>query len=393
MRKKLRIVAVAAVVGSLLLSSCGSSSGSGDDGTIRIASIAPMSGAASVYGKSVTAAMQYAVDEKNNAGGVEVNGTKHKIDLTLFDDEQKPDVAQSVARKALDEGYNFVFGPFGSGTASASQSLMAQSEAYFQLTVAAVEGPTKNPNVFRSGARINLYTDIALDYLKNHPEIKTVGMITDQLHTGLVSEEPRLVAGIEALGRTVVLQDKMQLGDTDFRAPLTKMLSVKPDIYLVRAYPAETVLITKQAKELGGNVPLQWSAGMTNGEVKTLVNDEAAMVNVTQATPLANLDPFLAAKDPLAETVAAGLGDKAGTFAVAAYDGMQVFFAGLESADEVSPQALQTAMSGLQTDEIKDITIQDFRPQDSGQVFKDREVLLNAAAVRWQAGVGFVIAD
>jgi len=394
MKKNLRLAAVAAAAAALLLSACGSSSGNSDEaGAIRIASIAPMSGPASVYGKSVTASMQYAVDEKNKAGGVEINGKKRKIELTLLDDEQTPEVAQSVVRKAADDGYDFIFGPFGSGTASAAQSLMAQSDAYYQLLVAIVEGPTKNPNVFRSGAQVSTYTDIALDYLTKHPEIKTVGMITDQLHTGLVGEEPRLVEGIKALGREVVLEQKLQLGDTDFRAPLTKMLSVKPDIYLVRAYPAETVLLTKQAKELGGDVPLQWSAGMSNAEVNALVNDEDAMANVTQATPNGNLDPFLAAKDPLAVALAAGLGDKAGSFAVSAYDGMEIFFAGLENADEATPKALEKSLSALKVDAIQDSTIQEFQGQDAGNLFKDREVSLNASAVKWEAGTGFVVAD
>jgi len=391
MKKNLRLAALAAVTG-LLLSACGSSTESGDGGAIRIASIAPMSGPASVYGKSVSAAMQYAVDEKNKAGGVEINGEKHKIELTLLDDEQTPETAQAVARKALDDGYDFVFGPFGSGTASATQSLMAQSDAYFQLLVASVEGPTKNPNVFRSAARISTYTDIALDYLEKHPEIKTVGMITDQLHTGLVSEQARLVAGIKALGRDVVLEQKSQLGDTDFRAPLTKMLSVKPDLYMLRTYPAETALLTKQAAELGSDVPLQWSAGMTSAEATALVGDDAAMANVTQATPLANLDPFVAAGDPLAVKLNDGLGDKAGTFAVAAYDGLEIFFAGLEQADEATASAVEKTMAALSIDDITESTIQDFQSQD-GKVFKDREVKLSGQAVKWEEGTGFVLAD
>jgi branched-chain amino acid transport system substrate-binding protein len=392
MHKLLRPAALAVAVGSLLLSACGSS-GSDDEDTIRIASIAPMSGPASVYGKSITASMQYAIDEKNKDGGVEVGGKKYKLELELLDDKQTPETAQSVLRKALDDGYDFIFGPFGSGTASSAQSIMAQSDAYYQLTVAVVEGPTKNPNVFRTGSKAGAYTDITLEYLKLHPEMKKIGMITDQLHTGLVGEQKRLVKGIEDLGREVVLQQKMQLGDTDFRAPLTKMLSVDPDIYLLRGYPAETALLTKQAAELGGEVPLMWGAGMTNDEAKTLVGDEDALARVSQAAPLGNLDPWLAAKDPLAMELNEGLGDKVGAFAVSSYDGAQIFMAGLEKASEPTPEALQKALAGLTAEDVADITIQDFQDFDNGKLFKDREVSLKSNPVEWKTGTGFVIAE
>jgi branched-chain amino acid transport system substrate-binding protein len=392
MRPLLRPLLAVAATATLVLAGCGAS----DDGedVIRIAHIAPTTGPASAYGKGVVSSMKYAVDEVNKDGGLEVAGKKYQVEVTVYDDKQTAETAQSVARKALDDGHEFIVGPFGSGPTSAIQSVMASNpEAFFFLPVASVVGPTQNPNVYRTGALAGRYTDIFLEWLEKHPEVKTVGMITDQLHTGLLAEQKRLVQGIEDLGRTVTMQQKMQLGDTDFRAALTKMLDDEPDLYMLRTYPAETVLLTKQLRELGGTTPLSWAAGMTSTEAKTLVGDETMLKDVTQATPLANIDPWLAAKDPLAQKLDDGLDNKAGSFAVAAYDGAQILFEGFRTSDEVSPEALQKAMDALTAEDIADVTIQDFKPWDDGKLFKDREVNVGGSVVEWQAGTGFVIAD
>src|SRR3546814_17794599 len=112
-----------------------------------------------------------------------------------------PQGAQAVAREAMDEGRKFVIGPFNSGSTSAIQSEMAKSDAFWLLNSAIVDGPTKNPNVFRTAARIQAYNQPTIDYLKAHPEIKRVATITDQTHTAMMSSQDQFVKDIEALGR------------------------------------------------------------------------------------------------------------------------------------------------------------------------------------------------
>jgi branched-chain amino acid transport system substrate-binding protein len=385
-------VAASSAAICLALSGCGSSASSSEEDTIHIGVIAPLTGAASVYGKSITEVMQVVVDDTNKAGGIEVAGKSYNLDLALYDDEQKPEAAQSVARKALDEGMDYIVGPFGSGTASSVQSIMAQSDAFWQLSTSTVDGPTKNPNVFRSAPGIAVYADTTLDWLKKHPEIKRIAVITDQMHTGFTSQQDSFRKGVEALGVEVVLEQKMKLGDTDFRAPITQMLAADVDLYILNAYPSETIQITKQVKELGGTVPLQWKAGLTNEQVRTLINDNDTMARVTQATPLVNLDSYLSDGNETALKLSEALGGDAGPFAASAFDGMQILLEGFKGADEVSPAALQKSLAELKIDQIKDRTLQEFLPQDGDRVFKDREVLINGSATKWDtASEGWVL--
>ncbi|MGU3586569.1 ABC transporter substrate-binding protein [Rhodococcus sp. C26F] len=388
--RKTRFAAVAVSL-TFAAAACGGGSGSADDGVIRIAAIYPMTGSAAGWGTTSIAALEQVIEDTNASGGVPVAGETYTIELDVFDDEQNPEVAQARAREILDDGYDFIWGPMGSGSASAVQSLMAQSDSVWHLMAAAVEGPTKSPNVFRTAARVNTYTQATLDWLAQHPEIQTVAMITDQVHTGLVSEQANLVKGIEALGREVVLQLQHKLGDTDFRAPLTQMASSSPDLFMIRAYPSETALITKQARELGFAGNISWNGGLTNDEVGTLIGDENLMVNVTQAGPLTSLDSFVASGDTAAVEFAEQLGSEAGAFTANHYDGAHIFLAALEKAEEVSPEGLIKAMQEITVADIADQTLQTFEPQEGDRLFDNREVVVKGAVTDWIPGTGWVV--
>lgn len=383
--------AVLAVLLMLVASACGGEGKSSGDGVIKIAAIYPMTGSAAGWGTTSITALEKVIEDANADGGVDVGGQSYSLELDVFDDEQNPEVAQARARQIVDDGYDFVWGPMGSGSASAVQSTMARSESFWQLMAAAVEGPTKNPNVFRTAARVGVYTQATLDWLKAHPEIQTVALMTDQIHTGLVAEQDNLVRGIEALGRKVVLTLGHKLGDTDFRAPLTRMTDVNPDLFMIRAYPSETALITKQARELGFTGAISWNGGLTNDEVRELIGNEEMMRNVTQAGPLTSLDAFVADGNQKAIAFAEQVGAEAGAFTVTHYDGAHIFLAAMERADEVSAEALIKAMQTLKVSDIQDLTLQTFVPGPGDLLFTDREVDVEGAVTEWVSGVGWKV--
>ncbi len=386
---------VGCLVASMALAGCGSDEG-GSEGSdkLKMALVAPFSGPAAIYGKTAKQVVSYAVEQQNKAGGVEVGGKSYELEVKMFDDKGDPEVAQSVTRAALDDGYEFILGPYTSAAASGTQPIMAQAaDALFVLLTAVVEGPTKNPNVFRTVTRIGAYADIALGYIEEHPEIKRVAMITDQNHTGLVEDEKRLVDGIKALGREVVLQQKLQTGDADFRAPITQMMAAKPDLYMLRAFPAESALITKQAAQLGSQVPMQWNAGATSSAILALLDDPAVMEGATQTSPLTYSDPFVAAGNPIAQAlVTDGQAGMAGPNDVAQYDGMQIFFAALSEAESVKPGDVAKAMAKLTVASIEGKVMTDYLDQD-GLLFKEREVATTTKAVMWKLGTGWVLPD
>jgi branched-chain amino acid transport system substrate-binding protein len=383
---------------ALSLSACGSSSdsggGGGDAKVLRIAGLMPLTGAvADTYGSSMIAGVEYVFDQVNDDGGVEINGDKYKIDFQVFDDQCAAEPSQAAAQKALDEDYEFFLGPICSGAASAVQPTMARSKAFFGLAPTTVAGPTQLPNVFRTFPLTSAYTDATVQWLDDHPEIGKIAMITDQNHTGLVGEEPRLVEQLKKDGREVVAEQQYQTADTDFRAPVTEAIAAAPDLYMQRSYPAAAAQLLQQTRELGGQMAVMWNAGVTNDEVRSLVPDEKMMANVYQAAPLFSLDAFLADGSTMAQEVADGVGDKAGSFTAAGHDLAALVVEALSHAEEATPEALIDAMTNLKASEVEGKTLNTYTAQDKGLVFKDREVDVPAAVVEWKQGTGWVMSE
>lgn len=387
-----RIVAVLGV-SALALVGCASGGGgeaAGGGEVIRIAGLMPLTGpTADTYGSSFVAGVEAAVDRVNSAGGVTIAGESRQVEFTVFDDQCKPEPSQAAAQAALDEDYEYFFGPICSGAASAVQPTMARSEAFWAIPVA-VDGPTQLPNVFRTMPRIGSYTDATLAWLAEHPEYQRIALITDQNHTGLVAATDSLVQGIRDLGREVVATQQYQSGDTDFRAPITEVVAADTDLYMQRAYPAEAALLLQQTRELGGQMAVMWNAGLTNADVQRLVPDASMLTEVYQAAPLFSLDTFLSEGNPLAQEVADFAGDRAGTFTAQGQDLATVVLTALSRAEDATPEALQAALTELPAADLDGLTLNTYAPFDDGRAFRDREVGVQAVVVNWQSGTGWV---
>src|SRR5829696_5660962 len=79
----------------LSLSGCYKTATSPDSSTIRIAAVAPTTGAQAEVGQDLINGIKIAVDERNARGGI----LGKKIELIVFDDTADPKEAMSVAHK------------------------------------------------------------------------------------------------------------------------------------------------------------------------------------------------------------------------------------------------------------------------------------------------------
>ena len=119
MKKAVRFLAAAMVVMMLAmaLAGCGGSSGN----EIVIGGVGPLTGTAATYGQSVRNAAQIAVDEINEAGGV--NGVKLK--LIFEDDEADGAKTKSAYETLMDKGMQILVGAVTSDSSIAINDLVA----------------------------------------------------------------------------------------------------------------------------------------------------------------------------------------------------------------------------------------------------------------------------
>ena len=127
MRKGLKVLSFVMVMVALLgLASCGGSSDTSD--TIKLGGSGPLSGSADIYGKAVKKGIDLAIEEINNAGGVNVNGTMKKFELVDFiNDEADAGKAATALTSLVSKKVDLIVGAVTSG---ATEGLIGEAVKY-----------------------------------------------------------------------------------------------------------------------------------------------------------------------------------------------------------------------------------------------------------------------
>ena len=95
---------------------------------IMLACVGPLSGAASMYGQVVKKGIELAVEEINNAGGVNLNGVMTKIKIADFlDDQMDASKAANALKTLMDQDIDIVI---GSVTSGATEGLIREAIKY-----------------------------------------------------------------------------------------------------------------------------------------------------------------------------------------------------------------------------------------------------------------------
>ena len=92
-----------AIAWAVVISSIGISCGVKEQKEFRIGLIAPITGAIPIVGQSSVNAANLAVDQINEAGGLEVAGRKYKVVLLIEDDEDKAAIASSKTLELINQ--------------------------------------------------------------------------------------------------------------------------------------------------------------------------------------------------------------------------------------------------------------------------------------------------
>jgi branched-chain amino acid transport system substrate-binding protein len=96
--------------------------------TITFGGSVPLSGAAAETGLNVNNGYATAVKFINENGGVEIAGTRYKLELKLFDDASDPSRAVNLIQRQIDEGIDFYLGSFGSNIVLPTAAITERAE-------------------------------------------------------------------------------------------------------------------------------------------------------------------------------------------------------------------------------------------------------------------------
>jgi branched-chain amino acid transport system substrate-binding protein len=280
----------ACILGLVLLAGCGgggsstssssggsSSSNSGGSTTEKVGLIYSSTGPLEPYGVSLKNGTTLAVEQINAKGGVDVGGSKVKLELAAEDDQGEPTKGVTALRDLTDQSIGLVLGVISSDVVAAIEPLMADESTTL------ISGGTvyDEGEIFTRGNAARIPSPIpALDaaqvgLLKG--KVKKVAVLTDSEHAGLMAARSQFKKDVEEAGMEVVFEDEYpEATQTDFTSSLTRIKSLGAEGIFVRGVFSGPLYVASQAKKLGMNEVL------VAGDISTSVSETEKLVKPSE---------------------------------------------------------------------------------------------------------------
>jgi len=261
-----------------------------EEKVVKIALVCPLTGDIAAMGQGMKNGATLAIEEANQTS------KEIKFELLALDDRADPKEAVNVANQIVsDKDVCGVVGHLNSGCS------IPASAVYNRHNLVMISPASTNPkltlqrftNVFRLCTTDDVQGSFAADFISKK-KIEKVVVIHDKTPYGQgLAEEFQKT--FKNLGGEILCFEGISIGDRDFKALLIKIKGMNPQMIYFGGMYQEGGLISKQAKELGLNVPLIGGDGIYTGEYikiagRTSEGDMATMIGLPP-------DKLLKAKD------------------------------------------------------------------------------------------------
>jgi branched-chain amino acid transport system substrate-binding protein len=195
----------------------------------------------------------------NAAGGINVGGTKSKVQLVQYDYQSDGQRAAQLAEKLItDDKVDFLLAPFGSGHTKIVATIAeryqipiiacaASSESVFDQTLKHLFG-TLSPNV-------GLFSPMVQYFRQKMPQLKRVAVLgRDDVFPKATAQG--IAAAARAAGLDVYYDQLYAVGTMDHSAALSAIKAGNPDWVYVTGYTQDLILARKQMSDLGVKAPI-----------------------------------------------------------------------------------------------------------------------------------------
>jgi branched-chain amino acid transport system substrate-binding protein len=221
-----------------------------DPAIVLIGHAAPLTGQLSHMGKDSENAARLAIDEINSQHPV-IGGKPVRFQLDSQDDAADPRTGTQVAQKLVDDGVAAVVGDINSGVS------IPASKIYSEAGIVQISQGSTNPTftlqgyktTFRVVATDALQGPALAHYALDSLHAKRIAIIDDSTAYGQgLADEFEKAA--KANGGIIVTREATNDKATDFRAILTKIKGLRPDVIMYGGSDATAGPLAKQAGNL-----------------------------------------------------------------------------------------------------------------------------------------------
>jgi branched-chain amino acid transport system substrate-binding protein len=309
----LALVGLAALA---LTAACGRGATTTD---IPVGLYASLTGDGASFGQSSKEGTELAVDEINNAGGV-LGG--RKFTLLTDDDQSRPDQASNAVLKLITQDKVVAV----LGEVASSRSLAAAPIAQ-RYKIPMITPASTNERVTEAGDYIfrvcfidPFQGEVLAKFAYNDLKARKAAVLKDIQQDYSVGLTDSVVKTFTALGGQVFDPVSYSSGDTDFKAVLTNIRSLRPDVIFATGYYIEAAIIVRQARELGMRMPILGGDGWVGEPLK---NGREALANTYISNHYSGDNP-----DPVVQTFEqsyrAKFGHAPDSIAALGYDAVKV---------------------------------------------------------------------
>lgn len=272
--KRWYLLVAVTIVLSMVVTACAPGGGDGEE-VLKIGFVDPLTGPGAVFGKPQEEAVDMAIEEINNAGGVQVGDKKYKLELIKYDNKADANEAINATRKLIDrDGVKFILGGASSTPTLAVVQNIKDDDVLFLVGYAAEQSIVTqgNTNVFRNRTPSG-YIGGPTGEAVIQDGVKTLAFL-GQKDAVYQSFFKFFKEKFTQAGGKVLAEETFSLGDRDMYTQLTKVINLNPDAILVPGYVEQAAFVYKQARELGYKGKIYGFTGGSKEQYLEIVTNE-----------------------------------------------------------------------------------------------------------------------
>lgn len=320
------------------------------DETFKIGGIGPMTGAEAVYGNAVMNSIQIAVDEINEAGGI--NG--FQVEFNPQDDEHDAEKSVNAYNTLKDWGMDLLLGTVTSAPCIAVEAEAANDNMFLLTPSATAVESIFGENAFRVCFADPAQGTASAKYIGENKLAEKVAVIYDSSDVYSAGIYGAFQAEAQNQPFEIVAAEAFTADSkTDFSVQLQKAKDAGADMVFIPFYYNEIALVLKQASDMGF-APKWFGVDGMDGILSLEGFDTSLAEGVTLLTPFS-----ATAKDEKTQSFVnkykEQFGEVPNQFGADAYDGMYILKAALEQA-EATPDMDTSELCDLMKAAMQEIT-------------------------------------
>ena len=228
---------------------------------IKIGVITDKVGPAKPYSEPTLEGILFGANEINAKGGV----LGRKIELLIEDDQGRPDISATMARKLVDAGAVFILSITLTPATQQQQNVTLEAKTPQMTPMNSGDTLTTqlpNPYFWQTGPLGSVQIATLLSHARTR-QLKKVALISDNSDLGqLLARFFR--AGMEKSGIQVVTEEVVPRGATSAEPQMQKIRAADPDaMFMAGVLTPENVLILRAYRQMGLKFPIHSSYNLS----------------------------------------------------------------------------------------------------------------------------------